>query len=121
MLIVHLKRFAGSAKISSPVEFPLEGLDLSEVVKSPQVRTRVCVCVYIGGVRVVCRCISYAFAWNAQSLTLSFAVPWLSKCAGEVIYLYAKGNGWDGLKSYLARELSRVRFSLAAFHFGDAS
>ncbi|CAM9900461.1 unnamed protein product [Pylaiella littoralis] len=36
VLIVHLKRFAGSAKISSPVEFPLEGLDLTEVVKSPQ-------------------------------------------------------------------------------------
>ena len=43
MLIVHLKRFAGSAKISSPVEFPLEGLDLSEVVKSPQVGPTICV------------------------------------------------------------------------------
>ncbi|CAN0357818.1 unnamed protein product, partial [Ectocarpus sp. 8 AP-2014] len=37
VLIVHLKRFAGSSKISSLVTFPLEGLDLSEVVKSPQV------------------------------------------------------------------------------------
>ncbi|CAM9411507.1 unnamed protein product [Ectocarpus sp. 12 AP-2014] len=36
VLIVHLKRFAGSSKISSLVTFPLEGLDLSEVVKSPQ-------------------------------------------------------------------------------------
>ncbi|CAM9189488.1 unnamed protein product, partial [Hapterophycus canaliculatus] len=37
VLIVHLKRFAGSSKITSLVSFPLEGLDLSEVVKSPQV------------------------------------------------------------------------------------
>ncbi|CAM9205743.1 unnamed protein product [Ectocarpus sp. 12 AP-2014] len=40
VLIVHLKRFAGSSKISSLVTFPLEGLDLSEVVKSPQVTQR---------------------------------------------------------------------------------
>ena len=37
VLIVHLKRFGGGAKISLPVVFPLVGLDLSDVVKSPQV------------------------------------------------------------------------------------
>ncbi|CAN0291470.1 unnamed protein product, partial [Laminaria digitata] len=37
VLIVHLKRFGGGAKISLPVNFPLVGLDLSHVVKSPQV------------------------------------------------------------------------------------
>eukprot|EP00904_Undaria_pinnatifida_P005639 jgi/Undpi1/2204/HiC_scaffold_12.g05590.m1 len=36
VLIVHLKRFGGGAKISLPVLFPLVGLDLSHVVKSPQ-------------------------------------------------------------------------------------
>ncbi|CAM9687090.1 unnamed protein product [Discosporangium mesarthrocarpum] len=39
VLIIHFKRFEGRRKINDKVVFPTEGLDLSEVVKSPQKET----------------------------------------------------------------------------------